>query len=111
MALPDLGDGFIQACLEAYNHDPNLVVTHILEDNLPPKLASLDRRTGHIWKGKQDKDDRDEAFKAQQRERLRAMQRQEEEQVRFVTQFENEYDDDYDDQVNIAHPSLRTTLC
>ncbi|KAI9010302.1 hypothetical protein CLU79DRAFT_722889 [Phycomyces nitens] len=41
--FPDLGEGFIEACLEANQNDPEQVVMQLLEDNLPPHLAGLDR--------------------------------------------------------------------
>lgn len=41
--LPDLGAGFIRECLRYYNHQPEEVINALLEDNLPPSLASLDR--------------------------------------------------------------------
>lgn len=41
--FPDLGQGFIQACLLEYNDDVETVIMQLLEDNLPPKLAEMDR--------------------------------------------------------------------
>ncbi|XP_063844873.1 activating signal cointegrator 1 complex subunit 2-like isoform X1 [Scylla paramamosain] len=41
--LPDLGAGFIRECLRYYNHRPEEVINALLEDNLPPSLANLDR--------------------------------------------------------------------
>lgn len=41
--LPDLGEGFILACLEKYGYNSELVINNILEDNLPPSLDKLDR--------------------------------------------------------------------
>lgn len=41
--LPDLGEGFILACLEEYGYNSELVINNILEDNLPPSLDKLDR--------------------------------------------------------------------
>ena len=43
--LPDLGSGFVEACLEYFDHDPERVVNSLLEENLPPHLAELDRKT------------------------------------------------------------------
>lgn len=42
--LPDLGDGFIQMCLKYYDHNPELVIHAILEENLPPHLIEVDRQ-------------------------------------------------------------------
>ncbi|XP_062360143.1 activating signal cointegrator 1 complex subunit 2 isoform X2 [Cinclus cinclus] len=42
--LPDLGEGFILACLEEYGYDTEQVINNILEDKLVPYLCKLDRR-------------------------------------------------------------------
>jgi hypothetical protein len=41
--LPDLGDGFIDACLDAMNDNVERVLNCILENNLPGELGKLDR--------------------------------------------------------------------
>ncbi|KAG8596652.1 hypothetical protein GDO81_001999 [Engystomops pustulosus] len=41
--LPDLGEGFILQCLEEYGHNPEIVINHLLEENLSPRLQELDR--------------------------------------------------------------------
>ncbi|XP_066871247.1 activating signal cointegrator 1 complex subunit 2 isoform X1 [Kogia breviceps] len=41
--LPDLGEGFILACLEHYSYDPEQVINNILEGRLAPALSHLDR--------------------------------------------------------------------
>nr|XP_044988561.1 activating signal cointegrator 1 complex subunit 2 isoform X2 [Jaculus jaculus] len=41
--LPDLGEGFILACLEHYSYDPERVINNILEERLAPALSQLDR--------------------------------------------------------------------
>lgn len=41
--LPDLGEGFILACLEEYGYNSELVINNILEDKLAPSLDKLDR--------------------------------------------------------------------
>ncbi|MXQ94288.1 hypothetical protein E5288_WYG007330 [Bos mutus] len=41
--LPDLGEGFILACLEHYSYDPEQVINNILEGRLAPTLSQLDR--------------------------------------------------------------------
>ncbi|XP_049326544.1 activating signal cointegrator 1 complex subunit 2 [Astyanax mexicanus] len=41
--LPDLGEGFLLACLEEYGYDGELVINNILEDKLAPELNKLDR--------------------------------------------------------------------
>ncbi|KAG2231547.1 hypothetical protein INT48_005050 [Thamnidium elegans] len=41
--FPDLGDGFIEACLEANNNDVEVVIMQLLEDKLPVSVSGLDR--------------------------------------------------------------------
>ncbi|GBG66207.1 hypothetical protein CBR_g57086 [Chara braunii] len=40
--LPDYGEGFLAACLEAYDNSPEKVLQHILDNTLHPDLAKLD---------------------------------------------------------------------
>ncbi|XP_009997781.1 PREDICTED: activating signal cointegrator 1 complex subunit 2 isoform X2 [Chaetura pelagica] len=41
--LPDLGEGFILACLEEYSYNAEQVINNILEDKLESSLRQLDR--------------------------------------------------------------------
>ncbi|KAJ0019671.1 hypothetical protein NQD34_007240 [Periophthalmus magnuspinnatus] len=41
--LPDLGEGFLLACLEEYDYNSAVVINNILEERLSPSLSSLDR--------------------------------------------------------------------
>ncbi|KAJ7993740.1 hypothetical protein DPEC_G00257820 [Dallia pectoralis] len=41
--LPDIGEGFLLACLKQYNYSSELVINYILEDRLHPDLEKLDR--------------------------------------------------------------------
>ncbi|XP_068460552.1 activating signal cointegrator 1 complex subunit 2 [Clinocottus analis] len=41
--LPDLGEGFLLACLHEYDNSSELVINNILEDRLTPSLEKLDR--------------------------------------------------------------------
>lgn len=41
--LPDLGEGFLLACLEEYNYNSEVVINNILEERLSPGLSALDR--------------------------------------------------------------------
>lgn len=41
--LPDLGEGFLLACLQEYNYNSELVINNILENKLAPDLDKLDR--------------------------------------------------------------------
>ncbi|KAJ2895068.1 hypothetical protein IWW38_002402 [Coemansia aciculifera] len=45
--IPDLGAGFIRACLEYYGRSAEAVVGAIFEGNLPPFLAEMDRSAPH----------------------------------------------------------------
>ncbi|XP_056131529.1 activating signal cointegrator 1 complex subunit 2 [Lampris incognitus] len=41
--LPDLGEGFLMACLQEYDYNSELVINNILENQLTPGLDKLDR--------------------------------------------------------------------
>ncbi|XP_034282026.2 activating signal cointegrator 1 complex subunit 2 [Pantherophis guttatus] len=41
--LPDLGEGFVLACLEEYNYNVEHVINNLLEDKLTASLQTLDR--------------------------------------------------------------------
>ncbi|RVE67750.1 hypothetical protein OJAV_G00084860 [Oryzias javanicus] len=41
--FPDLGEGFLLACLQEFHYNTELVINNILEDRLPPALDQLDR--------------------------------------------------------------------
>ncbi|KAJ2082735.1 hypothetical protein H4R24_001331 [Coemansia sp. RSA 988] len=41
--IPNLGKGFVRACLSHYNNNAEAVVNALLEDDLPPSLAEIDR--------------------------------------------------------------------
>ncbi|KAG0243976.1 hypothetical protein B0O80DRAFT_495307 [Mortierella sp. GBAus27b] len=43
--FPDMGDGFLEACLITYKDDPEIVTMRLLDDNLPSDLATMDRST------------------------------------------------------------------
>ena len=43
--LPDLGEGFVEVCLAFHDFSVETVVNKILEDDLPPQLADMDRTT------------------------------------------------------------------
>lgn len=46
--FPNLGDGFLEQCLIHMNMDSQAVIMAILEENLPPQLAELDRSLPRI---------------------------------------------------------------
>lgn len=41
--FPTLGEGFLTECLPYFDSDPEKVINALLEDNLPPHLAEMDR--------------------------------------------------------------------
>lgn len=43
--FPDLGDGFVKACLKEFTN-PEVVIDRLLSDSLPPSLAALPRDMG-----------------------------------------------------------------
>ncbi|KAG0362182.1 hypothetical protein BGZ54_008749 [Gamsiella multidivaricata] len=43
--FPDLGDGFLEACLITFKDDPEVVTMRLLEEDLPSDLAMMDRST------------------------------------------------------------------
>ncbi|KAF9581021.1 hypothetical protein BGW38_002112 [Lunasporangiospora selenospora] len=43
--FPDWADGFLEACLIAFNDDPEATTMRLLEENLPSHLVTMDRST------------------------------------------------------------------
>lgn len=41
--LPELGEGFLLACLQEYGYNSELVINNILEGRLSPALATMDQ--------------------------------------------------------------------
>ena len=41
--FPQLSEGFLVQCFPYFDNNPEKVINALLEDNLPPHLASLDR--------------------------------------------------------------------
>jgi activating signal cointegrator complex subunit 2 len=39
--LPHLGDGFVEACLAAYDWNVERTIAQILNDDLPPEVANI----------------------------------------------------------------------
>ena len=52
----DLGDGFLEACLLAFNDDPETVTMKLLEEDLPSELATLDRNKARYLSGERPKE-------------------------------------------------------
>jgi hypothetical protein len=114
--FPDLGEGFIEACIAAYKGNMEEIVDALLANNLPPKLLLLDRGLQKVWIGKGGNASRetvslnakkrdsavvykavdDANFKQLQLERVRKMEAEQEYDALLLSR---EYNDDYDDQV------------
>ena len=86
LICPDLGDGFVHACLAVMGYDTQAVVNALLEGNpLPYPLHLLDRSLGHPGgKVRQDQrtqaaapeeEDKDEEFLRLQKAYLRNLER------------------------------------
>ena len=41
--FPEVGEGFLAQCLAYFDNNTERVINALLEDNLPPHLANLDR--------------------------------------------------------------------
>ena len=41
--LPHLGDGFVEACLDAYDWDVERTVAQILNEDLTPELTAMNQ--------------------------------------------------------------------
>jgi len=126
--FPDLGEGFIEACIAAYKGNIEEVIDALLTDNLQPTLLVLDRSLQKMWRGKGGgstqevisldagkrdkkavyKEVEDKEFKRLQKERLLKMEQQQEMDHMLLMR---EYNDDYDDQVwRIFHFTRRFDL-
>ncbi|KAI5755429.1 hypothetical protein M8J77_016728 [Diaphorina citri] len=46
--LPNLGEGFIQKCLQHYQNNVEVTLNHILQETLPPDLSAIDRQLPYI---------------------------------------------------------------
>ena len=44
--LPDVGIGFVKACVDHFGPNAELIVQHLFEDSLPLNLSTLDRNLG-----------------------------------------------------------------
>uniref|UniRef100_A0AAY5EBZ9 CUE domain-containing protein n=1 Tax=Electrophorus electricus TaxID=8005 RepID=A0AAY5EBZ9_ELEEL len=112
--LPDLGEGFLMACLEEYGYDSELVINNILEEKLTPGLARLDRAKPRpkrealpsVLSSRSNVFDDDEfdVFNRDQLDMTRVWKgRKQEENVRdmlndkqHITEQRDQYDDTYD---------------
>lgn len=120
--VPDLGEGFVEACLDIYNGNVEQVIDALFADNLHPALKALDRRMQKVWIGKQDREPEflqkpghpssssssssaasasasSSSSRSITKERVRLMERKQEWDSYILSK---EYDDDYDDQVTLT---------
>ena len=114
--VPDLGEGFVEACLDIYHGNVEQVIDAIFADNLHPALKALDRCLQKVWIGKQDREPEflqksghpsagvpasavaSSSARNITKERVRLMERKQEWDSYILSK---EYDDDYDDQVSL----------
>ena len=66
--FPELGEGFIEACLEVYDNNVERVVQNILEETLTTELKKLDRKmqrqsTFHAVKPVEKKEKKEDLLK------------------------------------------------
>ena len=116
------GDQFIISCLLYFDNDSSRVINALLEDNLPPQLANLDRSVQRVWIGKGGGKDNfinrysnensnninqiamkqnEQRYKQIEKERIRALERQEENDKLLISrEYGDDYDDQYDDVVS-----------
>jgi hypothetical protein len=126
--FPELGEGFIEACISAYKGNMEELIDALLTNNLQPKLLVLDRSLQKVWIGKggnasketvsldaKSRDARvvykaveDAAFKQVQLERVRKMEAQ---QAFDHMLLSREYNDDYDDQVRFCSACCFPSFC
>ena len=99
--LPDLGEGFVEACLAFHQFNVATVVNKVLEDDLPPQLAGMDRKLARyrVNQGKVERGDfkvgsavkGDEEFALAQKEYLKRMEDEEDEEAFLMAEYNDEY--------------------
>lgn len=128
--FPDLGEGFVEACLGFYKNNAEEVIEALLSDNLNPQLSGIDRSLKKMWVGKQSlvrdsssllytnqtntsKAHEDKiTYKAfmntaqQENKRFQEVQKAMVKNIEKSQEYDayivdKEYDDDYDDQVSL----------
>jgi hypothetical protein len=126
--FPELGEGFVEACLGFYKNSTEEVIEALLSNNLHPQLSAIDRSLKKMWVGKAGlvrdtgslhytKDGKSSKahegkinYKAFMNESVDENKKFKEVQKSMVKSIEKseqydayivdkEYDDDYDDQV------------
>ena len=99
--FPDLGEGYIEAALACYRGDVSRTISALIEDgdNLHPQLKLIDKKLGARKKesGTLYTVDDDKAAIDLQKERIKTMQKEEENKA-FLLSTALDYNDDYDDQ-------------
>lgn len=61
--LPHLGDAFVFKCLQHYKYNVDVVIRAILDDNLPPQLASIPPNIIRIFAKPQQRKTKKPVFK------------------------------------------------
>jgi len=115
--LPDVGIGFLKACVDHFGPNAESIVQHLFEESLPPDLRSLDRQLGWpppaaklVWRshpqpgipiGKRFNKEVDLELSVEDKNRVLKAARD--------LEYEDEYDDSFDDlPVQVANVTLGT---
>ena len=115
--LPDVGIGFLKACVDHFGPNAESIVQHLFEESLPPDLRSLDRQLGWpppasklTWRsrpqpsipvGKRLNKEADLELSVEDKKRVLKAARN--------LEYEDEYDDSFDDlPVQVANVTLGT---
>jgi hypothetical protein len=138
--FPDLGEGFIEACLGFYRNNTEDVIEALLSDNLHPQLSGIDRSLKKMWVGKQSlvRDNTSLLFTTQtntskahedkinykafmnnnqqENKRFQEVQKAMIKNIEKSQEYDSyiidkEYDDDYDDQVLRYHVDSCSNVC
>ncbi|KAL3274673.1 hypothetical protein HHI36_016053 [Cryptolaemus montrouzieri] len=114
--FPHLGDGFVEKCLEHYDHNTDQVVQAILEDNLPPHIVDIPFDFPRIpaepkppkpvlaYRGKKPEYD-DALSMLNDRKEKEKMKTLVMEGIKYNNRYDNS-DDEYDDRQNYMEPDF-----
>jgi hypothetical protein len=105
--FPDLGEGFVYACLECFEWNTDRTIDALLTDNLPPAVAFMDRKellqlerlAVNVQKANKilKEEEEEKEFKKMMRNRIREQERAEERDIQLLKTYTDDYDDQYDD--------------
>ncbi|OQS04897.1 hypothetical protein THRCLA_02902 [Thraustotheca clavata] len=128
--FPDLGDGFLELCIKAYNYQAEQAIMGLLEENLPEAIAPLDRslrktdaaykeivnpkskailKSDQIWVGKKKQPEAYKPESAKENAEYAAktqalIMSYDEEPPLWLDAPTNEYNDDYNDELEDYTP-------